>query len=479
MKVCLTNPPWTETGRSGIRSGSRVPNIISGMEHTFIPFPFPLAYTASYLESKGLEVLLIDGIAGEISRDEYFRRIADFKPDLIINEISTASYYADLGWIRALRAECGARIAVCGTHPSALPGETLADCPDIDAVIVGEMEETALELSRELGRPESWAKIDGLAFRSASGVPAVNKRRKLIADIDALPYPRRSGLPMDKYCVAGFAPTALFMYASRGCPYLCNFCLWPQTIYGRGSVRLRKPAAVVEEIRSVMSSEGPFNSIYFDDDTFNIGRERMFEFADAMKTLPAPVPWGCNARPDLFDREILTALKAAGLFSIRIGIESGDPEVLNRVRKNLDLNDVRRCIDLAHDCGIAVHASYTIGLSGESWESVKKTVAFAKSISPDSVAFTVTSPYPGTAYHDEVAAQGFIETRDWSKYNGIDHAVFRTTSLSAEEIVEAEKYVMRKVYYTPSYVLRRFRYASNLGEIATLARKGLRLFFQR
>jgi anaerobic magnesium-protoporphyrin IX monomethyl ester cyclase len=479
MKVCLTNPSWRETGRSGIRSGSRVPNIISGMEHTFIPFPFPLAYTASYLESHGVEVHLIDAIAEEMTEEEYLRRISACAPDLIINELSTASYHIDLEWIRRLRSSFSSKIAVCGTHPSALPGETLADCNEIDAVIIGEMEETTLELVQELGHPAAWPHIDGLAFRSMSGDTIVNKRRKLIADIDSLPYPKRSGLPMQKYCVAGFAPTALFMYASRGCPYLCNFCLWPQTIYGRGQVRLRRPAAVVEEIRSVMAAHGPFNSIYFDDDTFNIGRERMFEFADAMKTLPALVPWGCNARPDLFDREILTSLKEAGLFSIRIGIESGDPEILKRVKKNLDLGDVRRCIDLAHDCGIAVHASYTIGLSGESWESVRKTVEFAKSISPDSVAFTVTSPYPGTAYHDEVSGQGFLQTRDWRKYNGIDHAVFRTETLSPDEIVEAEKYVMRKVYYTPSYVLRRFRYASNMSEIATLARKGFRLFFQR
>jgi radical SAM superfamily enzyme YgiQ (UPF0313 family) len=479
MRVCLTNPVWRTANKRGIRSGCRVPNIINGEEHTFIPFPFPLAYTASFLESSGINVLLIDAIGEQISEAEYYRRIEAFQPQIIINEISTASYSTDSAVIKKLRTATNAIIVVCGPHPSALPAETLKDCPEIDAVLIGEMEETALDFVTSFDERPAWNNIDGLAYRSVGGEIVVNRRRKLIEDIDRLPYPMRKNLPLKKYCVAGFAPPVLFMYGSRGCTYLCNFCLWPQTMYGAGNFRARKPAAVIEEIRSVYSEYGPFGSIYFDDDTFNIGRKRMLEFAAAMKTLPFNIPWGCNARPELFDKEILAALAETGLFCIRIGIESGDPEILRRAKKNLDLNAVRRCIDSAHHAGISVHASYTVGLSGESWESVKRTIAFARSISPDSVAFTITTPYPGTSYHDEVVKNQFLQTRDWERYNCTDHAVFRTATLSPEEIVRAERYLMLKVYYSPSYIFRRFRYAASIKEIATLARKGFRLLIQR
>jgi radical SAM superfamily enzyme YgiQ (UPF0313 family) len=479
MRVCLTNPCWRKQNKSGIRSGSRVPNIIGGAEHTFVPFPFPLAYTASYLESCGVNVLLIDAVGEEITEEEYYRRIEVFKPHVIINEISTASYRTDLAVINKLRATTNTIIVVCGPHPSALPAETLKDCSGIDAVFIGEMEETALEFVNSIDNRREWEKIDGLAFRAADDEILVNRHRKLIEDIDRLPYPMRKKLPLKKYCVAGFTPPVLFMYGSRGCPYSCNFCLWPQTMSGAGKFRARKPVKVVEEIRSVFKEFGPFGSIYFDDDTFNIGRERMFEFVDAMKTLPFKIPWGCNARAELFDKEILKALAEVGLFCVRIGIESGDPEILRRAKKNLDLNAVRRCIDDAHKTGVSVHVSYTIGLPGESWKSVKRTVAFARSISPDSVAFTITTPYPGTSYYDEVVKNNFLLTRDWDQFNSVYHSVIRTETLSPEEIVQAERYVMRKIYYTPSYIYRRFRYAANVKEIAMLARKGLQLFLKR
>jgi anaerobic magnesium-protoporphyrin IX monomethyl ester cyclase len=236
---------------------------------------------------------------------------------------------------------------------------------------------------------------------------------------------------------------------------------------------------VVGEIRAVWDEFGPFGSIYFDDDTFNIGRGRMLEFAAAMKSLPFRIPWGCNARPELFDKDVLARLAETGLFCIRIGIESGDPEILHRAKKDLDLAAVRRTIDLARQSGVAVHASYTIGLAGESWESVKRTAAFARSISPNSVAFTITTPYPGTSYHDEVVRNDFLRTREWDHYNGVSGAVHRTEKLSSEEIARAYRYMMRKVYYSPSYVYKRFRYAANVKEIARLARKGIRLFLHR
>jgi radical SAM superfamily enzyme YgiQ (UPF0313 family) len=165
-------------------------------------------------------------------------------------------------------------------------------------------------------------------------------------------------------------------------------------MYSPGSYRARQPQSVVREIQSAYERYGPFGSVYFDDDTFNIGRKRMLEFAEAMRNRPAKIPWGCNTRADLFDDEILSRLAEAGLFNVRVGIESGDPEVLSRARKDINLESVRRCIDIGHRVGVKVHVSYTIGLSGESWKSVERTVAFAKSITPDSAAFTITTPYP-------------------------------------------------------------------------------------
>jgi anaerobic magnesium-protoporphyrin IX monomethyl ester cyclase len=300
----------------------------------------------------------------------------------------------------------------------------------------------------------------------------IGAKRELIPDMDSLPWPHRETLPLDRYKVGGFPAPVLYMYASRGCPYQCTFCVWPQW-FQSGSYRARSPRSVADEIEDAQRRWGPFRSIYFDDDTFNIGKPRMLEMADEFARRSLQIPWGCNARPDLFDDEMMRRLADAGLFTIRIGVESADPDVLKRTKKNLDLAAVSRCIDLAHRYRVKVHVTFTIGLSGESWETVKRTASFARSIAADSVAFTITTPFPGTSYYDEVVRDGYLASRQWGEFNVLSNSVVRTATMSREEIVKAEKYVMRKVYFSPEYLFRRLRYAASPMELSALAKKGV------
>lgn len=476
MRVCLTNPPWRDEGMRGIRAGCRMPNTIASGEHTFIPFPFTLAYATATLEREKIPALIVDAIAEDLEREPYLERIGEFRPDLIVIEMSTQSHDVDLAYAEQLKGRTGALVAVCGSHPTAIPREILAH-EAVDYVLRGEYERTVVDLVRALGNGGDQL-VAGVACRRAGGQPPVGDERELIGDLDELPWPHRDSLPLDRYRVAGFPLPVLFMYASRGCPYPCNFCVWPQW-FGSGTYRVRSPRSVVDEIEHVQRRHGPFRSIFFDDDTFNIGKPRMLEIADEFERRAVDLPWGCNARPDLFDEEIMRRLAGAGLFNIRIGVESGDPQVLERIKKNLDLKSVGRCLELAHRHGVKVHVTFTVGLSGESWDSVKRTVAFARSIWPDSVAFTITTPFPGTAYYDEVVREGNLVTRDWSRFNAISESVIRTKTMSPEEIVKAEKYLMRKVYYSPRYVFRRLRYASGPEELTALARKGVRFLAGR
>jgi radical SAM superfamily enzyme YgiQ (UPF0313 family) len=246
-------------------------------------------------------------------------------------------------------------------------------------------------------------------------------------------------------------------------------------MYQSGSYRVRDPKLVIQEIEHVQERYGPFRSIYYDDDTFNLDHRRMRQFAQELSRKSWLLPFGCNARTDLFDEEMLKELADVGLFNIRVGVESGDPVVLKRIKKNLDLATVGKCIGWAHRVGVKVHVTFTVGLSGESWESVERTIAFAKSIEPDSMAFTITTPFPGTEYYDEVVREGFLTTQDWKQFNVVSSAVIRTESMSAEEITAAERYVMRKVYSSPGFLLRRLKYAMSLQELFALARKGVKL----
>jgi radical SAM superfamily enzyme YgiQ (UPF0313 family) len=425
----------------------------------------------------GVSAIIVDAIAEDLTREVFLQRVSAFQPDLIICEMATQSHDADLAVMISLKQQTQARIAACGPHPSSLAREILEKEKTVDFVLVGEYEETVIQLVRCLRQCETVAPMDGLALRLPDGQVVVGAKRPLL-DLDSLPFPHRATLPQAAYRVAGFPAPVLFMYASRGCPYRCTFCVWPQW-FKSGSYRTRSPVSVVDEINEAERLHGPFRSIYFDDDTFNLGKERMLQMAAEFKRRSMTIPWGCNARSDHFDEQVMNTLADAGMFNIRIGIESGDPEILRRTKKDLDLSTVQRCIDMAHRAGVKVHVTFTIGLSGESWDSVKRTVAFARSITPDSVAFTITTPFPGTEYFDEAVRDGFLHTRDWAQYNVRSKAVVRTATMTPADIIRAEKYVKRNVYYSPRYVLRRLRYISSGRELFALAYKGVAFLFQR
>jgi Fe-S oxidoreductase len=474
LRICLSNPCWRDcSGRRGIRAGCRVPTMLAVDEQTFIPFPFLLAYGAAALEEEGFSCTIIDAIAENIGEETYFERVAASMPDLIVNEIATASLHADLETALKLKRSTGARIAVCGPHASALPSQLLAH-PQIDFVLIGEIEKTLIELAKALAEGHPTAGLPGLAVRDMQGNAVIGKRR-VPYNINALPHPHRATLPMQRYRVAGYPTPTLYMYASRGCPFHCTYCLWPQTIYGSGRYRARDIGAVAEEIAQVQAQFGPFRSIYYDDDTFNVGKKRMYVLADELERRNLIVPFGCNARADLFDQDVLDRLASVGLFNIRIGAESGDPNILARARKDLDPDAIRKCIEMAHRAGIRVHVTFTVGLSGESWNSVRKTIAFARRLAMDSAAFTITTPYPGTAYYDEVVTQGLLNTQDWRDFNVVHSSVIRTDTMRAEEITRAEKLLMRGVYYSPRFIWRRLRYVANAAELTAIAKKGKRL----
>ena len=435
-----------------------------------------MANTGLHLGSKGVQVLLIDGIAERSSLDDVLARIRSYAPGMSCSsKAPPTSLKYDLAALAQVKAASPAvRTAVGGLHVSMLPEEALAS-PSVDFVIIGEPELTTHELACALIDGRDLGGISGLAFKGAGGGIVVNARRPMMTDIDSLPYPRRSGLPMHKYNVPGFPSPVVYMYASRGCPYVCNFCLWVQTIFDKHRYVARSPTKIVDEIEHVLAEFPETKSLFFDDDTFNIGQERLRAFAAEMSRRKIRTPWGMNARADHWDRELIRELKETGLFNVRFGIESGDPDVLARSGKELDLDEARENLRLFHELGIKNHLNFMIGLAGETWSSVARTVAFAKSVPADSVQFTVAVPFPGTEYYNELEARGLLVSRNWDDYHAAASAVMSTEEMSSREIEKAIKKVRRQIYLSPRFIIRRFGYIRNARDAMAILRKGMSL----
>lgn len=479
MKVCVANAPWEQDGKWGIRSGCRFPNLMPKKHNSYVPFPFLLAYTAAYLESRGCEVLAIDGIAERCSHDAFLDRVSGFGPALLVAETATTSFQHDLALLDRLKQRTPEiRIALYGPHISAIPQDAL-NHHAIDFAINGEPELTSLELAETLSGKGDLSKVLGLVYRDSNGQTRMNPRRPQLADIETLPYPKRDGLPLHRYHVPGFPEQVMFIYASRGCPFQCTFCLWPQTVFERGTYRPRAAEKIVNEMVYLRKKYPSVRSFFFDDDTFNLGRARVMEFAAQMKRHNLKIPWGMNARADHWDREMLERLIETGLFTLRIGIESGDQAVLDRTKKGLNLEQARKTLELTHSLGIENHVSFMVGLAGETPESIENTIRYIKSIPVDSVQISVATPFPGTELHQFVQNKGFIVNNDWSQYSGSENAVMRTESMSADEIREAIVHLRRKVYFSPRFVRRRLSYVKNVSDLVALSKKVVRLALHR
>ena len=419
-------------------SGSRIP--------PYVPFPFFLAYAAAVLERSGVEVRLIDAIAEGLDAAAFLRAAVDFEPALVLFETSTPSIDSDLALARAVREGLpGTRLALCGPHVSALAGPTLEAAPFVDYVLAGEYEFTLRDLVACLESGGDPGAVLGLVWRSAGSEIRANPPRPLISDIDALPWPARHLLPMHNYCdsFAGLPMPGLQIWASRGCPFGCIFCVWPKVMYGGQRYRVRDPVDVVDEVEWCVR-EYDFRSISFDDDTFDIGRDRIVRLCDELRRRDLHLPWTAMARADTADRAMLEAMAAAGLYAIKYGVESGAQELVDAAGKRLDLNRVADTVRITKQLGVKVHLTFTLGLPGETRDTIRRTLDFASALDPDSVQFSIATPYPGTTYYDMARERGHLVASSWQDFDGADRAVIRTDLLSPEDLETALQQARRQ-----------------------------------
>ncbi|MDI6783303.1 MAG: radical SAM protein [bacterium] len=439
MKVFLGNAPWFTKGQPGVRAGSRWPHRLPPGS-PYMPFPFYLAYATSVLEKAGYQVKLVDGIALHQSDREFIAEGKSFQPKVILLETATPTIDLDLEISHKLKSSCGHSIPVIltGPHASVFPEEILEQNPQIDFILIGEYEYTLLELVQKLAQQEPVESVAGLVYRGKNKEIIRTPRRPLIENIDELPWPAYQHLPMLNYNDDfGVLPKPMVqMWASRGCPFLCNFCLWPQVMYGNNRYRIRDPVKVVEEMEWLIKTYG-FKAVYFDDDTFDLGKQRILQFCSELTRHGIKIPWAAMARADTLDQEMLNAMANAGLIAIKYGVESGVQELVDRCGKRLDLNKVVETVNRTKSAGIKVHLTFTFGLEGETKETIQQTIDFALALDPDSVQFSIITPFPGTKYYDELKEKGFLYATQWSDFDGNRSAVIRTEHLTTEDLISA------------------------------------------
>lgn len=330
-----------------------------------------------------------------------------------------------------------------GPHPTVLPGDSLA-LPHVDAVAIGEGEETLLELVQHGGDPTG---VAGIWHKTADGNIVQNPPRPLIHDLSSLPWPARDLIDMKTYARAWYSLTAAdptllgtSVITTRGCPYNCTYCQPTlRQLFGK-KVRRRSVDDVLAELMHLKETYG-LNAFMFEDDTFIIHRPWVQEFSVRLKEMKLGLHWGCNVRADLVTHKVLAPMAEAGLVQINMGIESGTQRILDQIYdKGITIEDVRRAVGIAKSLKLKIGGYFMLGAPTETKEEVERTIHFAARLPIDEAAFNITTPLPGTRLWDQ--------THDMVNGDIAEFDYYHTSVYNSPQVLPAKRlqWLKRKAY---------------------------------
>lgn len=458
MKVFFVNPSFkAEYGK--FSRENRSPTVTrSGTLY----YPLWLIYAAAVCEKDGFEVEFLDAPAKPMTHAEQYEYIKAHGTDtkLFVINTSTPSIVND--------TECGDRlkelypgafVMLVGTHPSAMPDETLKNSKMLDAVARHEYDYIVRDTARALRNGENPYNVKGLTYR-LNGEIFSNSDMPYITDLDEIPFLSEfvcKHLNYKDYFFAAGEYPEVQLFTGRGCMARCNFCVYPQTMHGH-VYRMRSAENVVKELEYIAKAFPDVKEIVFEDDTFTMKKDRVIEICNLMmeKGLHKRFRWLCNARVNL-DLETMKIMKAAGCHLIIPGIESGSQEILNNIKKGTTLKQVHAYVDNAKEAGLQVHACYMVGNRGETKETMQETLRLALELNTDTAQFYPLLPFPGTEAYFWAKENGYIhgEYTDYIKEDGTINCLLELPGITGEEMVKFCDDARKKYYMRPSYILHR------------------------
>jgi len=408
MDLVLINPSYFSPEEYKERFNSFIDVIEKGNMYVY-PFepPLGLASLKAVLE-KSFKVELIDQQGLYLDNHQLISRLKTLEPRMIGLTSMTSTFPQVRRLAEAIKQELPETLLIAGgIHPTVCPEETLRHSA-VDMVFRGEAELT-LPIFLSAYPNGDWRNTPGIGFFE-SGEMVLNDMMPVLKNQDDLPMPNYHAFPTANYMdynshlrhIRGIS-----MLVSRGCPYECTFCAVKATM-GRGW-RAKSPERVVKEIDHLYREFG-IEGIWFKDSIFNMNRTWFMEFCNRLLNARLPITWQFNTRVDLLDDESLALAKKAGLTQIDLGIESGSPQTLKRLKKNTTLEQIISGVKLAKK-HVNVSGFFMIGTPGDTIDDINMTFELAKSLQLDRCSWSIYNPLPGSDLYTELALSGQLNNR--------------------------------------------------------------------
>jgi anaerobic magnesium-protoporphyrin IX monomethyl ester cyclase len=372
--------------------------------------PLGLGYIAAYLKQQGISVGIVD--CTFLNQKQALKKIIDSKPQIIGIQSMYSMRNKSLELAQLLKGHCELLVAG-GALPTIQPEVFLRD---FDVAVIGEGEQTMLEIVNQFVNGGDLAQIKGIAYKDKdTGQVKWTSPRGLVEDLDRLPPPSRElfdNYSYKKYYSERFGYKTSAIMTSRGCPFACDFCSRP--VFGN-EFRSRSASMVADEIEEVISLG--YNRIWFADDCFTLNRKRLIEVCDEIIKRGLKIGWECLSRVDTLNSETADKMKQAGCVRMFFGIESGNDSILKIMNKQITTKQAYIAIKLCKKTGIKTGAFFILGYPGENDKTILDTVKFASSLPLDYLSFTLPYPIPGTPLFERLS--GELVSEEWEEPKNI------------------------------------------------------------
>lgn len=455
MKIIFVNPPISNSERYGALApaGSNAP-------------PLGLCSLAAVTRKKGIETDLIDAQAEKMSIKETCHKIIFQKPDYVGITAVTFTFESAITLAQAIKRENKNIIIVMGgVHVSALPENSLLLNNAIDILVLGEGEETIVEIlkTKISDKNRDFRSIKGIAYRS-NGKVYITEHRPRIKDLDSLPFPAwdlLSGFPLSYdiqvQSLANIPSTSII--TSRGCTGKCMFC--DKRIFGR-TLRFNSAEYVIDMINDLYHNYG-IRNIQFEDDNFMLFGTRLIKICNYLIKENLDLTWSCLARVDVVNEDKLKMMKKAKCCSILYGIESGSQKILDMMKKGTSLEQIEKAIEWTKKAGIYSKGFFITGYFGETRETLSETLEYIKRLKADDISQHYFIPFPGSGAYNYTHIYGKM-VKDWKKMNFYE-PVFIPNGLTEMDLINHVKKTYTSFYIRPRIFFNYIKRVKNVRQI--------------